>query len=160
MSEKEKLHMDEDGRDDVDLGHAETERAGRAKWQALFNFTSKNHILPLLLAITSSIASGLVVPALAVFLGKAFNEFSDFGSGKTNGEDLVHKVGNYAIVLCILGGGSGLLNGAFYSLWLLFGELQAKQARNMLFDVLLQKDLQWYDMRKSGIEPLISRLQA
>lgn len=151
--------MDEDG-EVIDSGHIQSERAGRARWQALFNFTSKYHIIPLILALISSITSGIVIPALAVFLGKAFNEFSNFGSGKTDGQDLVHKVGNYAKVLCVLGGGSGLLNGAFYSLWLIFGELQAKKARNMLFDALLQKDLQWYDMRKSGIEPLISRLQA
>lgn len=160
MSEKENFTMDEDGLDELDSGHQETQHAGRAKWQALFNFTSKQHALPLFLALVSSITSGIVIPALAVFLGKAFNEFSNFGSGKLTGHDLVRKVGNYSTVLCVLGGGSGLLNDAFYSLWLLFGELQAKKSRNMLFDALLKKDLQWYDMRKSGVEPLISRLQA
>lgn len=40
---------------------------------------------------------------------------------------------------------------------MLFGELQAKSARERLFDGMLNKDMEWYDKRKAGID---ARLQA
>ena len=153
--------MDDDacGRRDLEAGVDDTERAGRAPWRALFNFTTGLHILPLILALILSIASGIVIPALTVFLGKIFNEFTSFGASQISGHDLINRVKTYVVVLCGLGGASGILNGAYYGVWLIFGELQAKSAREKLFVGMLDKDMEWYDMRKLGIEPMVSRMQ-
>ena len=161
MSEKAKYVMDEyaNGRGDVESGQNNIQRAGHAAWRALFNFTAGLHIIPFVLAISFSVASGIVIPALAVFLGKLFNEFADFGAGQVSEHHLMRSVTNYSIILCGLGCASGILNGAYYGLWLVFGELQAKSAREKLFMGMLNKEMEWYDMRTSGIEPLVSRLQ-
>lgn len=128
-------------------------------WKSLFNFTSKIHTVPLALALILSCASGIIIPALAIFLGKIFDGFTEFGAGSISGSDLVKKVSTYGIWLVGLGSASGALNAGYFTLWLFFGELQARSAREKLFDGILSKDMEWFDMRKAGIETLTTRLQ-
>ena len=128
-----------------------------ARWRDLFNFTSKAHTLVLILALILSIASGIVIPALAVFIGKIFDYFTDFGGEEISGPDLKKKVSTYARALLALGCASGLLNAFYFSFWMLFGELQAKSARERLFEGMLDKDMEWYDKGIAGID---TRLQA
>lgn len=135
------------------------DQESHASWRSLNNFTDKAHIIPLILALILSVASGVVVPALAIFLGKIFDVFTSFGAGEISGPDLVKKVSTYGIALAGLGSASGLLHAGYFMLWLVFGELQAKSAREKLFDAMLEKDMAWYDMRKAGIDTLISRMQ-
>lgn len=135
---------------------ADPERPG---WRSLFNFTTRPHIIPLLLALTLSVASGIIIPALSIFLGKVFDCFTSFGAGTISGSDLLRKISMYGLALVGLGSASGLLNAGYFMFWILFGELQAKSARDKLFEGMLEKEMEWYDMRKSGIDTLISRLQ-
>lgn len=140
----------------VQGGHGDVKHAG---WGALFNFTTKAHILPLLIAILLSISSGIIIPALAIFLGKLFNLFTEYGAGKLSGPDLVHKISTYDLYMLGLGGASMLFNAGYFGFWLYFGELQAKSVRDRLFDGLLKKDMEWFDMRTAGVNTLLSRLQ-
>ena len=143
-------HEDDDGR---------TERADRASWRSLFNFTAKSHLFPLLAALALSVASGIIIPALALFLGKVFDSFTAFGAGSISGSSLIRKVSKNTVALAGLGCASWLLNGCYFMGWLVFGELQAKSVRDRLFDGMLQKDMEWYDMRKAGVGALMPRLQ-
>ena len=127
-------------------------------WRSLFNFTTKPHIFPLLLALTLSVASGIITPALSIVFGKVFDCFTSFGARTISGSDLVKKISTYGLALLGLGSASGLLNAGYFMFWLVFGELQAKSARDKLFDGMLEKEMEWYDMRKSGIDTLTSRL--
>jgi hypothetical protein len=136
-----------------------TEPLLTARWRSLFNFTSRTHVLPLAIAVLLAIASGIVIPGLAYFLGKIFNSFASFGANKLTGKDLVHKVTHDCIALAGLGSASWLLNGGYFMFWLFFGELQARNVRDKVFNGLLDKDIEWFEMRKSGIGALLPRLQ-
>lgn len=131
----------------------------RADWLSLFNSTSKTHAPSLSLAVILSVASGIVIPALAVFLGKLFDAFTSYGAKQISGPHLNGEVSAYGICLVTLGCVSGTLNAIYFMSWLIFGELQAKNAREEQFHSMLDKDMEWYDTRKPGIETLISRLQ-
>ena len=154
-----KMECDDNPPGDPEVAEEDSHQAENASWLALFNFTSKSHSIILIPAIILSILSGMVIPALAVFLGKIFDLFTSFGADIISGADLIKQVSTYGIALAGLGAASGILNAMFFGLWLLFGELQAKSAREKLFNGMLVKDLEWYDMRKSGIESLIARQQ-
>ncbi|KAI9816023.1 MAG: hypothetical protein M1827_002015 [Pycnora praestabilis] len=153
MEEDVEQHGDQEEDDD------RYERTRHANWLSLFNFTTKKHAIPLTCAIILSIASGIIVPALAIFLGKVFDSFTSYGGATLSGSGLVRKVSIDCLALVGLGSASWLLNGGYYMFWLVFGELQAKSVRDRLFDDLLEKDMEWYDMRKSGIGALIPRMQ-
>lgn len=150
-----------------DVHHAENledcdgpnDQANPASWRALFTFTSKVHVIPLILALIFSVASGIIIPALAIFLGYIFGLFTQYGAEQISGPDLVHHVARYGLYLVGLGCASGVLNAVYFMSWLVFGELQAKAVREKLFDGMLEKEMVWYDMRKAGIPTLISRLQ-
>ncbi|KAL8824353.1 MAG: hypothetical protein Q9191_005111 [Dirinaria sp. TL-2023a] len=143
-----------------EAGLQEVQDTGKkASWRALFNFTTKAHLFPVIAAIALSVISGIVVPALAVFLGKLFDLFTKYGGGSISGHELVHKISRYGLYLVGLGVGVIVLNASYFGFWLLYGELQAKSVRDKLFDGLLEKDLEWFDMRKSGVNTLLSRLQ-
>ena len=154
---------------DEDVGDQASQEAGLGgaldtgknnSWRALFNFTTKAHLFALVVAIVLSVISGIVVPTLAIFLGKLFDLFTKYGQGAISGHELVHKVSVYGLYLVGLGAGVILLNAGYFGFWLFYGELQAKSVRDKLFDGLLEKDMEWFDMRKAGVNTLISRLQA
>ena len=138
----------------------DNEQVQFARWRDLFNYTSKTHSVILVLALIISVASGMIVPALALFFGKIFNYFTRFGGGQISGLNLKQDVSTYACYLVGLGCASGLLNACFYMLWMIFGELQAKGAREKLFNGMIEKDMEWYDRRTAGISTHSSRLQS
>lgn len=128
-------------------------------WISLFNFTEKQHMFAFIAAIFFAILSGLVIPAMAIIMGKTFGSFAAFGADEINSDQLILQVTSQILVLATLGTGSWFMNGAFFTSWLVFGELQAKAAREKLFEGLVDKDMEWFDMRKSGVASLISRVQ-
>ena len=158
--ERHPMDVDDGGATHSEVNVQELEQAKNAGWRSLFYFTSKSHVFSLMLALLLSLASGIIIPALAVFLGKIFDYFTVFGAGKISGSNLISKVSVYGIALAGLGSASGLLNAGYFMFWLIFGELQAKSVRDKLFDGMLEKDMAWYDMRKDGIDTLMSRLQS
>ena len=144
---------------DLEAEEEEENLAERASWRSLFNFTSKKDTIPFFLALTASVAAGIVAPALAVFLGSIFDLFTNSRTGEISGTILLKKVSMYTIILAGLGTASGFLHASYFMLWLVFGELQGKHARERLFDCLLEKDMGWFDMRTDGIDTLLSRSQ-
>jgi ATP-binding cassette, subfamily B (MDR/TAP), member 1 len=131
----------------------------KTQWKSLFNFFSRQQAPLLTIALFLSTAAGVTGPALAIFFGKIFDAFSAYGAGAADGDMLMHKVSTDSIALCVLGGTVWFLKGGCFALWMVFGELQAKNARDVLFQSLLEKDLEWYEMREGGIGALLPRLQ-
>ena len=131
----------------------------KSEWKSLFNFSSRQHVPILIVGLILSTAAGITGPALAVFFGKIFDAFSAYGSGAVDGDSLMQKVSKDAIALCVLGCTVWLVKGGYFALWMVFGEMQAKNARDLLFQNLLEKDFEWYEMRTSGIGALLPRLQ-
>ncbi|KAL8851121.1 MAG: hypothetical protein Q9221_003924 [Calogaya cf. arnoldii] len=144
-----------------DLEHqgSEDSETIKPRWRSLFAFTTRPHILPLFLAVILSVSSGVVSPVLSYLLGKVFDCFTRFGIGKYDASELIRNVSKYALGVTALGVASGLMHAGYFGFWLVFGELQAKAARDSLFGSMLEKDMEWYDMRKDGVEALIQRLQ-
>lgn len=154
-----KMVEDEEGFAHQPSEEAKGEPPRSAGWRSLLNFMAPSHWIPFILALVVTIASGIVIPALAIFLGKIFDSFTNFGAGQLSGRKLVQKISIDCYALLGLGSASWMLNGAYFMLWLVFGELQAKSVRDKLFDGMLEKDLEWFEMRKSGVGALLPRLQ-
>ena len=131
----------------------------RPRWRLLFTFTARAHSPVLVTALGFSIVSGLVIPTLALFLGKIFNSFTDYGAGNITSDELSNNVTQNIRYLAVLAAANCLLSGGYFVLWLLFGELQAKSARDKLYDGMLYKDMEWFEMRKAGVNALMPRLQ-
>lgn len=132
----------------------------RSKWMSLFNFTTRKHLVPLLSALFLTISAGILYPVTAIFLGKLFEAFSSFGAYKTTGDQLLERVVNNCIVLLALGSATWVLNGGYFTLWVAFGELQARCVRELLFEDMLKKDLEWFEMKKDGMGAFLPRLQS
>ncbi|KAI4271731.1 MAG: hypothetical protein L6R38_006798, partial [Xanthoria sp. 2 TBL-2021] len=144
---------------DLERRGSEDSRSIKPRWRSLFAFTTRPHLLPLCLALILSVSSGVVSPVLSYLLGRVFDCFTKFGIGKYGGPELIRNVSKYALGVTGLGVASGILHAGYFGFWLMFGELQAKGARDSLFGSMLEKDMEWYDMRKDGVEALIQRLQ-
>ncbi|KAI9682080.1 MAG: hypothetical protein M1817_000134 [Caeruleum heppii] len=155
-----RMEDDVDLQGDRDEDDARIEHAQRATWPSLFNFTRRSHAATLAIAILLSVISGIIIPAVSIFLGRIFNSFTEFGGGNLEGPELVSRVSRECIYLTALGAAGWILNGGYFMCWLVFGEMQARTVRHELFDGLMDKDMAWYDMRKNGISALIPRLQS
>jgi ATP-binding cassette, subfamily B (MDR/TAP), member 1 len=139
------------------LSDDESQYKGRAGWRSLFIFTTKRHHVTLFFAAAFSVLSGTVMPAVAIALGKIFDDFTRFGAHQLNRHELVSRITTGCLTLVGIALLSWFLNSAFYLLWIVFGELQAKTVRDKLFEGLLNRDIEWYDKRKDGIGALVPR---
>lgn len=128
-------------------------------WSVLFTFTRRSHLVVLLPAILLALAAGLLLPATAIFLGRLFNTFSDYAARKLDAATFNHEILDSIYGLLGLGVATFVLKGGFFNFWLQFGEMQARCVREELFRALLEKDLEWYDLRTTGVETLLSRTQ-
>ena len=131
----------------------------RPHWSSLFIFTTKAHIFTLLAALVVSIISGLIIPTLALFLGMIFNSFTEYGTGSITGDKLLASVSRNVTYLAILASANYVLSSGYFILWLIFGELQAKSAHDKVYNDMLRKEMEWFDMRKAGVSALMPRLQ-
>lgn len=130
----------------------------KSQWRSLFRFTITSHYLVLFLAVVFAILSGVIVPALAYLLGKIFDAFTVYGAGKSSGDVFLDDVTRQALYVVILGTVNSLLSSCFLFYWLVFGELQVKTARIRLYSSMLDKEMEWFDMWKSGINALMPRI--
>ncbi|CAG8956747.1 hypothetical protein HYFRA_00012291, partial [Hymenoscyphus fraxineus] len=131
----------------------------RPTWGSLFAFTQPKHGSSLVIAIFTSITAGLPQPVAAIIYGRVFSCITQFASGKSSAAELISKVSYWSIALAIAGGGAWLVQGASLASWMVFGELQAKSAREGVADALLEKDVEWYDLREDGIGSMLIRIQ-
>ncbi|KAK4545551.1 hypothetical protein LTR36_002901 [Oleoguttula mirabilis] len=138
---------------------AKSEELQAAPWKSLFFFTTKGNLPVLIFGIVWSVIAGAVSPAQSYVTGKIFNGFTSYATGAVDAEKLMQEQKKYILYLVAVAGASWLFHSLQFMFWLAFGELQAKSARDRLFHGLLEKDIEWYDMRKNGIGALLPRLQ-
>lgn len=155
-SESKYSETDEKSTSSVD---EEREPSPQAGWKALFGFTTTSHIAILISALASAAAAAAILPIFSVIYGLVFGAYSDYGSGKVNGDQLMSTVTRLSLIMTGVAAANWVFNSIFFSLFLLFGELQAKSARNRMFDVLIRKDIEWFDRRESGIAALLPTIQ-
>ena len=131
----------------------------RVSFSSVFAFTSIRHLVVLIPALLLTTIAGIFKPAITIFLGRIFDELANFGSGSIKGDVLLKNVSRWCIALAGLGIVTVLVNGGFFCLWLIFGEMQAKAVRHKAFLSMLEKEIGWYDLRADGIGPLLVRMQ-
>lgn len=132
---------------------------GKPSWRSLFVFTTRKHSAAIVIALISTILSALLKPASAIFFGKIFSVLTKFGLGGLSGQETLHEISRWCIALVGLGGVAWLVEGTFLSSWMVFGELQAKSVREQMFIGMLDKEMEWYDLRDDGIGSLLIRIQ-
>ena len=137
-----------------------SEDAVEAPWRSLFFFTTKPNLPTLITGILFSVIAGAAPPINAWIQGKMFESFSLFGAGELTGEEVYNGDRKYVLYFTGLAVTTWFVNAGEFACWMAFGELQAKGARDRLFHGLLEKEIEWYDLRKHGIGALLPRLQA
>lgn len=137
----------------------EDEALRQTQWKDLFNFMTRKHVPLFALAFSLSVICGLAVPANAYLLGKVFDAFAKQGAGTMTGEKLRSEVSKYCIYIIALAAGNWLMNTFYFTTWILFGETQARSARERVFAALLKRNMTWYDQRKNGVAAMVPRLQ-
>lgn len=116
-------------------------------YRGLYRFCTKADFGLLFPAIAVSVASGCLIPAFTILLGKIFSSFGAFSSGQISGDELQQQVTDFVIGICVVGAASWALGWAHMSMWLAFGENSAKRARERILKGLLKKTMTWYDQK-------------
>jgi len=142
-----------------ELGQDERNYIRQAGLKALFTFTSKKHLGVLSGAIFFAVIAGLIIPGQSLLFGLIFNQFANCGSGRISGPALLANLSRYCVYMTALGAGSWFSNALCFMFWLVFGELQARSARDRIFNNLLSKDIIWYDIRRNGVGAFLPRIQ-
>ena len=150
-------HLEQDGANVVDI--KDSNGQAPSGWRVLFHFMVPSHTPILLLALISTLVSGILVPILAILFGKIFGTFTTYGGGSIDGHTLRENTTVYAIGVVCLGAATWVANGIYCMAWMTFGALQAREVRKRLFQDLLHKQVEWYETHTSGIGALLPRLQ-
>ncbi|KAJ5804789.1 uncharacterized protein N7518_001092 [Penicillium psychrosexuale] len=129
-------------------------------WKSLFGFTTRRHLPTLIFGSIFAVVASCVTPALAIFLGNVFDSFTSFGAGQTDAEELHGKVITNCFGMIALGIAGWFLNGAYYALFVAFGEMQASIIRSQVFQELLKRDVEWFEAKSEGSGALLSGIQA
>lgn len=130
-----------------------------ASWRSLFAFITREHTRSIVCAILITVIAGILKPAAAIFYGKIFTSLANFGSGLIGGKETLHEVSIWCIALTSLGIAAWIVEGALLSSWIIFGELQAKTVRQQMFAGMLDREMEWYDLREDGVGSLLIRIQ-
>lgn len=129
-------------------------------WKDLFSFTTRKHVPILCTALLFAFIAALTLPAMAVLFGLIFRQFTDFASGKISSSDMLHNSSNYCIYLTAVCAATWFTNSVYFMLFLAFSELQARSARERIFNALLHKNIEWYDAQESGIAAFLPTIQS
>lgn len=137
----------------------EQQYASQVGWKALFGFTTTSHLAILISALASAAAAAATLPVFSVIYGLVFGAYSNYGAGRADGDELLSEVTRLCLIMTGVAAANWVLNSIFFFLFLLFGELQAKSARNRIFNVLIRKEMEWFDTRESGIAAFLPTIQ-
>ncbi|GAD98462.1 ABC a-pheromone efflux pump AtrD [Paecilomyces variotii No. 5] len=146
--------------EDVAASYGNNRRNQRVNSLSLFKFTTRRHIPTLTVAVVTTIAAAMIQPLSAIFLGNIFDTLTEFGAGNLFGEELLGRTSRNCGILLSLGAANWILTGLYFMFWLIFGELQAKGARDTLFEELLKKDVAWFECQPDGVGALLVHIQA
>ncbi|CAI7653217.1 unnamed protein product [Penicillium glandicola] len=133
---------------------------GNPGWKSLFGFTTRRHLPTLIFGSIFALVASCVTPALAIFLGNVFDSFTSFGAGETDAKGLHSQVITNCFGMIGLAMAGWFLNGAYYGLFVAFGEMQASVIRSRVFLELLKRDVEWFETKSEGSGALLSGIQA
>ncbi|KAK4635206.1 Alpha-factor-transporting ATPase [Fulvia fulva] len=136
------------------------EKVPDAPWRCLFAFTTRANIPLLVAGIFCSFAAGFMGPAVNFVVGKVVGGLTNYQSGSMDGDKFLREQTKWVLWTVAISAGSWIFGALEFLLWMSFGELQAKSARDRLFHGLLGREVEWYERRKNGIGALLPRLQA
>ena len=139
----------------MSLQHIATETT---TWKSLFNFCTKAHLPILLSAVFFACGSGASVPILAYLVGKIFARFTQFASGLISEEVFKNQISTYNVYIVIVATGTWIFNSIAFFLFHIYGDLQARSARERIFKSLLTRKISWFDRRTDGVPSLCTRI--
>ncbi|KAL4960435.1 ABC transporter ATP-binding protein [Aspergillus stella-maris] len=125
----------------------------------LLNFTTRQHVLTITVAIVCCFIASFTTPLFSVFLGQIFTEFTLRGAEEISDKTLIHNVSKGCIQLLALGALAWFFNAIYYVLFNIFSELQAASARSRIFEALLKKDQKFFEEHEEGARTYLGCLQ-
>jgi ATP-binding cassette subfamily B (MDR/TAP) protein 1 len=129
-------------------------------WKVLFGFTTTRHVPVVICGLLSTTIAALTMPAFAVLYGLVFGQYTMYGAGSTDSYTLMSNMTRYCIILPGICTVNWIANSLQCFCFLTFSELQARSARNRIFDALIKKDMAWFDTRETGTAAFLSTVQA
>ncbi|CAI9626304.1 unnamed protein product [Alternaria burnsii] len=139
--------------------HEEQDYISRVGWRTLFAFTTNKHVVVLVGGIFTASLAALTMPVFAILYGLVSGQYTSYGKGEIDSDQFISNIAKLCIILTGIGTLNWIANSLYFMFLLVFGELQARSARDRVFDALLKKDMAWFDTRESGITAFLPTLQ-
>ncbi|KAF9876977.1 ABC a-pheromone efflux pump [Colletotrichum karsti] len=131
-----------------------------ATFKHLFAFMQWRHGGFLALAIVAACACAAIRTVYAIALGQVFQIITDYGSGIASPPDTLSQISKWCSIICYLGVGALIANSILMTTWVIFGELQARSAREATFHDLLYQKVSWYDGQPEGTPGMLVRIES
>jgi ATP-binding cassette subfamily B (MDR/TAP) protein 1 len=138
----------------------EREYASKVGWRVLFGFTTRQHVPVILGGVATATIAALSMPVFAIVYGLIFGQYTLYGAGEIDSYTLTSNMTKYCIILAGISTVNWIANSSSFFFFLTFSELQARSARNRIFDTLIKKEMAWFDTRETGIAAFLPTIQA
>jgi ATP-binding cassette subfamily B (MDR/TAP) protein 1 len=138
---------------------AQRQQQGTSPWNHLFAFTTPKQYGTIVGAVATAcvVAAGKTI--YTVLLGKIFDIATKYGSNLLGGQDTLAQISQWCGYLTVLGVAMWLLSSIDMALWITSGELRAVAAKNTLFATMIQKEMDWFDLRGDGMASMAIQTQ-
>ncbi|USP82473.1 putative ABC transporter [Curvularia clavata] len=110
--------------------------------------------------IVSTTVAALTMPTFAIVYGFIFEQYTLYGAGSVDNHTLMSNMSRYCVVLAAICALNWASNSFHYFCFLTFSELQARSARNKIFNALIEKDMAWFDTRSIGMAAFLPTVRA
>ena len=119
--------------------------APKSSFKHLFSFTPPSHVplLALSLITAAIVAAGRTL--YAVLLGKIFDLVSRFGAGLLTPDAFLAEIAFWSVWMCVLGFGFWVASAVKVALWVVGGELRAREVRGQVFGSLVGRGMGWLE---------------
>ncbi|KAL5333016.1 P-loop containing nucleoside triphosphate hydrolase protein [Aspergillus crustosus] len=125
----------------------------------LLSFTTRKHVPTLVTATLCCFIASFTTPLFSIILGEVFDQFTLFGGAEITGSVFTERVSRSCVHFVALGALGWFWNALYFILFVVFGELQAANARDRLFKGLLRKDQRFFEEQKEGARTFLGALQ-
>ncbi|GAB1317739.1 ATP-dependent permease [Madurella fahalii] len=131
-------------------------RPARSTFLHLFAFTPPRHIPLLVLSILSSAVVAAGRTGYVVFLGKIFELVSARGAGRLPPGEFLDEICRWAVYMVLLGVGMWVFSTLEVALWVVGGQLRAREARETVWAVLMRRAVGWFEAREEGVGAVLA----
>ncbi|KAL5700605.1 ABC-type xenobiotic transporter [Ranunculus cassubicifolius] len=136
-----------------DNSKEEEKKVTTVPFYKLFSFADSKDVLLMMIGTVASVANGMSLPVMTLFLGDAIDAFGQ----NDNNTNTLREVSKISLKFVYLAIGAGIASTFQVACWMITGERQAARMRSLYLKTILRQDVAFFD-KETNTGEVIGRM--